>query len=366
MRDTDETSDLPRILLDWYDIHARAMPWRVSPANRKAGQQPDPYRIWLSEVMLQQTTVVTVRDYFERFTIRWPTVADLAAAQDADVMGEWAGLGYYARARNLLKCARAVVDQHAGRFPADHAALLKLPGIGPYTAAAVSSIAFDLPHAVLDGNVERVLARIYDIHTPLPAAKPELMARADTLTPAQRPGDYAQAVMDLGATICTPKSPACGICPWRDPCQARQLGTAPELPKKTPKKAKPVRHGTVYLARREDGAWLLETRPDKGLLGGMLGWPGSEWIDTSEPRPKGEPPIKAEWQILPGEVRHTFTHFHLVLTVCHAVTAEDSPPLKGHYVKPEQFRPSDLPTVMRKAFDLVYERQDTTVTVRRK
>ena len=189
MRDTDPSGDLPLILLEWYDVHARAMPWRVPPAARAAGVRPDPYRIWLSEVMLQQTTVATVRDYFQRFTARWPTVADLAAAADADVMGEWAGLGYYARARNLLKCARAVVADHDGRFPADHAVLLKLPGIGPYTAAAVSSIAFDLPFTVLDGNVERVMARLYDIHTPLPAAKPELMTRAEALTPTTRPGD---------------------------------------------------------------------------------------------------------------------------------------------------------------------------------
>lgn len=337
------------------------MPWRVPPADRKAGQRPDPYRVWLSEVMLQQTTVATVRDYFERFTARWPTVADLAAAQDADVMGEWAGLGYYARARNLLKCARAVVDQHGGQFPADHAALLKLPGIGPYTAAAVSSIAFDLPHAVLDGNVERVLARLYDIHTPLPAAKPDLMERAQTLTPDDRAGDYAQAVMDLGATICTPRSPACGICPWRDPCVARKVGTAPDLPRKTPKKAKPVRHGTVYLAQRSDGAWLLETRPEKGLLGGMLGWPGSEWIDASTPRPAGSPPLDAQWQVLAGEVRHTFTHFHLILTVMHATAPGDAPPASGEFMLPDRFRPSDLPTVMRKAFDLTRERQRATV-----
>ncbi|MEQ3630478.1 MAG: A/G-specific adenine glycosylase, partial [Sulfitobacter sp.] len=296
MREKTPVSKLPPILLEWYDTHARALPWRVPPHDRMAGVTPDPYRIWLSEVMLQQTTVATVKDYFARFTARWPDVAALAAAEDADVMAEWAGLGYYARARNLLKCARAVVAEHGGDFPADHDALLKLPGIGPYTAAAISSIAFDLPNAVLDGNVERVMARVYDIHTPLPAAKPELMARAVALTPQDRPGDYAQAVMDLGATICTPKSPACGICPWREPCVARAEGTAALLPKKAPKKPKPVRHGTIYLAQREDGAWLLETRPDKGLLGGMLGWPGSDWIDTAEPRPEGTPPLAADWR----------------------------------------------------------------------
>tara|TARA_R110000764_G_scaffold51065_5_gene111947 strand:+ start:3142 stop:4185 length:1044 start_codon:yes stop_codon:yes gene_type:complete len=337
-------------LLEWYDAHARVMPWRTPPADKRAGTRPDPYAVWLSEVMLQQTTVAAVKDYFTRFTTRWPTVADLAAAEDGDVMAEWAGLGYYARARNLLKCARAVVADHGGRFPADHAALLALPGIGPYTAAAISSIAFDLPHAVLDGNVERVMARIYDEHTPLPAAKPILMAHAEALTPAERPGDYAQAVMDLGATICTPKSPACGICPWRTPCLARQRGTAPELPRKTPKKAKPVRHGTVYVARRPDGAYLLERRPDRGLLGGMLGWPGSDWVDVSLDRPAGTPPVKTDWTVLQGEVRHTFTHFHLILTVMLAET--DAEPDTGRFLTQAEFGPSDLPTVMRKAFDL--------------
>ncbi|MEP2891699.1 A/G-specific adenine glycosylase [Tateyamaria sp.] len=343
--------DLSDSLLEWYDVHARAMPWRVPPADKKAGLRPDPYAVWMSEIMLQQTTVAAVTAYFQRFIARWPTVADLAAAPDADVMGEWAGLGYYARARNLLKCARAVVADHGGEFPADHAALLKLPGIGPYTAAAVSSIAFDLRHVVVDGNVERVMARMFDEHTPLPAAKPILTTHAERLTPNQRPGDYAQAVMDLGATICSPKSPACGICPWRAPCKARARGTAASLPKKTPKKAKPVRHGTVYLAQRDDGAWLLETRPDSGLLGGMQGWPGSEWVDASLPRPVA-PPFKAEWTKLDAEVRHTFTHFHLMLDVMVA-TVTDAGPGAGSFVNLKDFRPSDLPTVMRKAFDLI-------------
>lgn len=355
MRDNDNMSVT---LLAWYDTHARDMPWRVPPQAREDGVQPDPYAIWMSEIMLQQTTVATVKDYFRRFIARWPTVRDLAAADDADVMGEWAGLGYYARARNLLKCARAVVAEHDGTFPADHAALLKLPGIGPYTAAAVSSIAFDLPHAVLDGNVERVMARIYDLHTPLPEAKPQLMIYADKHTPATRAGDYAQAVMDLGATICTPKSPACGICPWRTPCAARAAGTMAELPKKTPKKAKPVRHGTVYLGRRSDGAWLLETRPDKGLLGGMLGWPGSEWVDTGLPHPESTPPARGDWEESEGEVRHTFTHFHLILRVMIAELPHDAAPHTGAFKPHNEFRPSDLPTVMRKAFDLI--RADAT------
>lgn len=342
--------DLSSNLLEWYDVHARPMPWRTPPAEKKAGVQPDPYRIWLSEVMLQQTTVAAVKDYFNRFTTRWPTVVSLAAADDGDVMGEWAGLGYYARARNLLKCARVITDEHSGIFPDDHATLLTLPGIGPYTAAAISSIAFDLRHVVVDGNVERVMSRLYDIHAPLPASKLELTAKAEHLTPNQRTGDYAQAVMDLGATICTPKSPACGICPWHEPCKARKAGTAPDLPKKTPKKPKPIRHGTVYLGRRSDGAWLLERRPNKGLLGGMLGWPGSDWIDVTTPRPIGTPPTPADWKTEEGEVRHTFTHFHLLLTVMSA-TIESNEQLLflGH----NDFRPSDLPTVMRKAFDLI-------------
>ncbi|GGX40767.1 A/G-specific adenine glycosylase [Tateyamaria omphalii] len=342
--------DLSNELLDWYDVHARAMPWRVGPTDKKAGVRPDPYAVWMSEIMLQQTTVAAVTEYFKRFITRWPTVSDLAAAEDAEVMGEWAGLGYYARARNLLKCARAVVADHDGTFPADHAALLRLPGIGPYTAAAIASIAFDLRHVVVDGNVERVMARMFDEHTPLPASKPILTEHADRLTPQDRPGDHAQAVMDLGATICTPKSPACGICPWREPCQARAAGTAPELPKKTPKKAKPIRHGTVYLAQRNDGAWLVETRPDKGLLGGMMGWPGSEWVDTSEPRPRNAP-LETDWIKLDGEVRHTFTHFHLILDVMVA-NVSNAEPERGFYLPRDQFRPSDLPTVMRKAFDL--------------
>ncbi len=350
MRDLDE---MPALLLEWYDRHARQMPWRTGPDARKAGAMPDPYAVWMSEIMLQQTTVVTVKDYFNRFITRWPTVRDLASAQDADVMAEWAGLGYYARARNLLKCARAIVADHDAAFPADHAALLKLPGIGPYTAAAVSSIAFDLPHAVLDGNVERVMARVYDIHTPLPKAKPVLMKKAQALTPDARPGDYAQAVMDLGATICTPRSPACGICPWRDACAARKAGTMAGLPHKTPKKSKPVRHGTVYLGRRVDGAWLLETRPDKGLLGGMLGWPGSDWVDTSLPHPDSAPPARGDWEEIEGVVRHTFTHFHLILRVMTAELPHHAEPHHGTFKPLSDFKPTDLPTVMRKAFDLV-------------
>ncbi len=344
MRERASASDL----LDWYDAHARELPWRVSPADRRAGVVPDPYRVWLSEIMLQQTTVAAVREYFLKFTGLWPSVSDLAAAPDERVMAEWAGLGYYARARNLLKCARAVVARHGGQFPDTREDLLTLPGIGPYTASAIASIAFDRAETVVDGNVERVMARLHAVETPLPRAKPELTALAAELTPDVRPGDYAQAVMDLGATICTPKSPACGICPWMSGCAARELGIQAQLPAKEAKKPKPVRFGYVYLGRRADGAWLLERRPEKGLLGGMLGWPGSDWSEA----PVEDPPVNAEWRDLSAEVRHTFTHFHLRLAVRIADLPQSADPERGHFVAKEDFRPSALPTVMRKAFDL--------------
>jgi A/G-specific adenine glycosylase len=335
-------------LLDWYDRHARVMPWRTGPAERAAGIRPDPYRVWLSEVMLQQTTVAAVRDHFRRFTDLWPTVTALAEAPDADVMAAWAGLGYYARARNLLKCARAVAHDHAGRFPSTREGLVCLPGIGPYTAAAIAAIAFDEPATVVDGNVERVMARLYDLHTPLPAAKPALTALAARHTPGRRPGDYAQAVMDLGATICTPRSPACGLCPLCAPCLARQNSTAALLPRKTPKKAQPTRCGLVYVARRADGAWLLETRPPEGLLGGMLAFPGSDWSDAPAPAP----PVAADWHDIGVEARHTFTHFHLRLTILAARLPPDSAPARGHFVPAADFSPAALPTVFRKVHDL--------------
>ncbi|WP_411839535.1 A/G-specific adenine glycosylase [Paracoccus sp. ME4] len=324
-------------LLAWYDRHARDLPWRVQPGGAPA----DPYRVWLSEVMLQQTTVAAVKAYFLRFTAIWPTVQDLAAAPDAQVMAEWAGLGYYARARNLLACARAVTAM--GGFPDSRDGLQALPGIGAYTSAAIAAIAFDRAETVVDGNVERVVARLFAVQTPLPRAKLELVALADTLTPAARPGDYAQAMMDLGATICTPRSPACVICPLQAQCDARAQGIAAELPRKTPKAAKPLRQGTVWLGRQGE-ALLLEHRPPQGLLGGVLAFPSAGWDGRDLP-----PPGPADWRDL-GTVRHVFTHFTLDLTVRIGTLAGN--PTRGELVPLRQIDPAALPGLMRKVWDM--------------
>ena len=307
-----QTSDpLASLVLGWYDRHHRAMPWRVPPAARAAGVPPDPYHVWLSEVMLQQTTVAAVGSYFTAFTTRWPTVRALAEAPLEAVLAAWAGLGYYARARNLHRCAVAVAAQPGGRFPEAEAELMALPGIGPYTAAAIAAIAFDRPATVLDGNVERVMARLHAETDPLPGVKARLREHARALTPLQRPGDYAQAVMDLGATICTPRRPACGACPWRDACQGRAAGIAETLPRRAPRRTKPIRLGTAFLALDRAGRVLTERRPERGLLGGMLALPSTGWAECP---PDPAPPFKADWRPA-GEVRHTFTHFHLRLAV---------------------------------------------------
>ncbi|MEM8848537.1 MAG: A/G-specific adenine glycosylase [Pseudomonadota bacterium] len=329
-------------LLRWYDAQARDLPWRVPPGQAR---RADPYRVWLSEVMLQQTTVAAVKPYFAAFTARWPTVADLAAAEDSDVMGAWAGLGYYARARNLLKCARVVASEHQGRFPETEAALLALPGIGPYTAAAIAAIAFGEASVVVDGNVERVMARFHAIDAPLPGAKVAIRDAAAQMTPSDRPGDYAQAVMDLGATICTPKKPACILCPLQHFCDGKAI--AETLPRKAPKIPKPERRGDVYLALC-DNDWLQELRPGKGLLGGMTGFPTTDWTDAPLP----QPPFAADWREI-GEVRHTFTHFHLTLTVRLADRAGN--PDRGFY---GPLDPTTLPTLFRRAHALVTQRFD--------
>ncbi len=344
MRDAEVSQRLlaPK-LLEWYDASARVMPWRVSPAARAQGQRADPYRVWMSEVMLQQTTVAAVTAYFQRFIARWPVVEALAAAADADVMAEWAGLGYYARARNLLACARAVVQDHGGVFPAAADGMRSLPGVGPYTAAVVAAICYDEPAVVVDGNVERVMARLFAVLDPLPGAKPELVRLAGLVTPDLRPGDYAQAVMDLGATICTPRNPACGVCPLLGMCEAQRLGIATELPRKLAKPEKPVRRGVAWVAAR-GGLVLLERRAERGLLGGMLGFPSDGWDGSNLGAP-----FAADWQSL-GEVKHTFTHFHLILQVMATNSAAN--PQRGEYM---QLDPDDLPTLMRKAYDLAFQ-----------
>jgi len=298
-------------LLAWYDVAARTLPWRSPP-----GEAADPYRVWLSEVMLQQTTVATVRPRFAAWVERWPSVAALAAADEADVMAAWAGLGYYARARNLVKAARAVVAEHGGAFPGTEAELRALPGLGAYTAAAVAAIAFGERAVVVDANVERVVARLFAIPTPLPAARPAIRAAADTITPDARAGDFAQAMMDLGATICTPRRPRCLLCPLRADCRAHAAGIEETLPAKAAKKARPQRYGTIFWLER-DGRVLLVRRPDKGLLGGMRALPTGPWADA--PPGLAGAPATVAWRPLAAGVTHGFTHFELELALATGV-----------------------------------------------
>ena len=349
-----------RQILQWYDRHARKLPWRSPP-----GEQPDPYHVWLSEIMLQQTTVVTVGPYFHKFLDAWPTVGDMAAAPLDDILTAWAGLGYYARARNLHKCAIAVTENHNGRFPDDPAALLALPGIGPYTAAAISAIAFDRPETVVDGNIERVISRFYRIATPLPAAKKEITERAALLTPRERAGDYAQALMDLGATICTPRNPACGLCPARKLCAASAAGDMTEYPVKAPKKQKPTRQAVIFWLQQPDGRVLLRRRAETGLLGGMMEFPSTDWAEEAI---TPEAALTATFDIMGQNavaevvtvtpVRHTFTHFHLVLqpVVLGVETADAIPFADGIWVHPDAFGEYALPTLMAKVARSVLDR----------
>ena len=342
-KDEKRATNLAARLLAWYDRNRRRLPWRALPGTRA-----DPYRVWLSEIMLQQTTVATVGPYFARFLERWPDVEALAAAQLDDVLHGWQGLGYYARARNLHACAQAVVARHGGQFPATEAELLTLPGIGAYTAAAIAAIAFNQPAAPVDGNIERVMARLFAVTTPLPEAKPELRRLAASLVPPDRPGDFAQAAMDLGATICTPQKPKCVLCPWREDCRARIAGTAEELPARLAKRAKPLRRGVAFWAVRGDGAVLLRRRPEKGLLGGMMEVPSSEWRAGSFDRDAAAKaaPVNARWLALPGVVRHSFTHFDLELLVLTGKTRATK--AEGVWVQLDALSTQALPTVMKK------------------
>ena len=337
-------------LLAWYDAHARDLPWRS-----KTGIKPDPYRVWLSEIMLQQTTVATVRDYYIKFLLLWPKVSDLAAASQDDVLRAWAGLGYYARARNLHACAKEIVRDWNGKFPDTEEALRTLPGIGPYTAAAIAAIAFDRPHAAVDGNVERVIARFYAIETPLPAAKPLIKERAQALVPKKRAGDFAQALMDLGATICTPRTANCQICPWTDNCEGRGRSIAESLPRKLPKVKIPTRLGIAFWVERDDGHILLRRRPQKGLLGGMMEIPSTPW-EAKLPG-KVAAPFESKWTRLKIPVEHTFTHFHLQLSVWKMATTDSSFPEDGGYrwVHKNELAHEALPSLMRKVVAMALE-----------
>jgi A/G-specific adenine glycosylase len=336
-------------LIAWYDRHRRRLPWRAPP-----GEAPDPYRVWLSEIMLQQTTVKAVAPYFMRFIARWPDVRALAAAPLEEVLKLWAGLGYYARARNLHACARAVAERHGGEFPNAEAELAALPGIGPYTAAAIAAIAFDVPAAAVDGNAERVVARLFAVEEELPAAKATLRRLAADLVPSQRAGDFAQALMDLGATICSPKRPACTLCPWSGPCAARRRGDPELFPVKPPKRQGRLRRGAAFVVVRADDCVLVRARPPQGLLGGMTEVPTTEWTPDfdADAALAGAPRIaraRPAWRRVPGVVTHVFTHFPLELVVYAAnVPAWAAAPTGMRWIARAELPGAALPNLMRK------------------
>ncbi len=345
-------------LLTWYDRHRRVLPWRAL-----AGETPDPYRVWLSEVMLQQTTIAAVKPYFLKFLDRFPTVEALAAAPEEGVMAAWAGLGYYSRARNLHACARAVAA--SGGFPDTLEGLRRLPGIGAYTAGAVAAIAFGRPEAAVDGNVERVMTRLFAIETLLPGARPEIRRVTQDLVPPDRPGDFAQAVMDLGATICTPKRPACALCPWMAPCRARDLGLQETFPRKLKAQKGTLRRGAAFVAiRAGDEAILLRTRPPEGLLGAMAEPPMSPWEPGYDPaQALLDAPLDARWKRLPGLVRHTFTHFPLELTVFSArVSLSTVPPAGMRFTPRRDLDDEPLPGVMKKVLAHAFDPKPEPVT----
>lgn len=347
-----EIARLRRSLLEWYDRHRRTLPWRA-----KAGERPDPYCVWLSEIMLQQTTVKTVGPYFREFLARWPDVSALADASLDDVLHAWQGLGYYARARNLHRCAQVVRDDHRGHFPDTEEGLRALPGVGAYTAAAIAAIAFERKATVVDGNVERVTARLFAEGTPLPGAKVVLREFAAVLTPEQRSGDHAQAMMDLGAVICTPRNPRCALCPWCELCQGRRQGIAEALPRRAERAARPLRHGYVFWLVRNGTDVLLQRRPEKGLLGGLMELPSTSWqTETiSLSAAKAAAPVDANWRALPGIVRHGFTHFELELTVLAGAVGETAKRPRGveegqgpRWCRLDRLSDYALPTLMRK------------------
>lgn len=327
-------TSISALLLDWYDSHARALPWRAPPGE----PAPDPYRVWLSEVMLQQTTVAAVKPYFSAFTARWPSVEALAAAEEAEVMAAWAGLGYYSRARNLVKTARAVAE--AGAFPNTEAGLRQLPGLGAYTAAAVAAIAFGRRAVVVDANVERVVARLFALAEPLPAARKLIRAKTDSITPEARAGDFAQAMMDLGATVCTSRDPRCLLCPLSPGCEGRRTGDPARFPVKAARKARPQRRGTAFWIERDGAVWLVR-REGRGMLGGMRALPDDGWSarqDGKGASAAGEPL---------GRVRHGFTHFDLDLSVVRAAAIAGE--AEGEWWPLDRLDEAGLPTLFAKA-----------------
>lgn len=349
----EKSKPLAANLLRWYDKHRRVLPWRS-----KQGDKPNSYAVWLSEIMLQQTTVTAVKPYFEKFLARWPKVENLANAPVEEVMQQWAGLGYYSRARNLHLCAKHVVSEFDGHFPANEVQLLKLPGIGPYTAAAITSIAFDSRAVVVDGNVERVISRLYAIETPLPAGKPIIKKYADLLTPDTRAGDFAQAMMDLGATICTPKRPTCNLCPFFESCTAQITAKQEDFPVKAPKQIRPTRYGAAFVLQRGDGAILGEQRTKKGLLGGMMGVPTTDWSSNSQADLYADEnalqaaPVHENWQNI-GSIQHIFTHFTLILDVYIAHLTQDFMlSEQSCWVKLTDIEGEAFPTLFRKVLSL--------------
>lgn len=343
--------DIAAPLLAWYDRHHRDLPWRTPPAAQQRGVRADPYHVWLSEIMLQQTTVEAVKPFFRAFLEKWPAVELLAAAPVDEVMKAWAGLGYYSRARNLHLAAKTVAARPDGAFPDTPDGLRALPGVGPYTAAAIAAIAFGRAEAVVDGNVERVTTRLLAIETPLPDAKPLVRAAVARWVPAARPGDFAQAMMDLGATVCTPRRPNCLVCPLREGCIGLATGDPARLPLKAPKAEKPARKGAAFVAVRRDGAVLLRRRPERGLLGGMTEVPGTPWTARQDGATGAEAaPFPADWRMA-GMASHVFTHFSLELTVWIARVAEGAPPQDHWWSPPAELPHEALPTVMKKAIE---------------
>jgi A/G-specific adenine glycosylase len=340
-------SEISGKLLVWYDKYHRTLPWRIPPEDSKSGILPDPYHVWLSEIMLQQTTVTAVKPYYEKFLKLWPNITALAETSNESVMQAWAGLGYYSRARNLKKCAEYVVSELQGRFPDNETELIKLPGVGPYTAAAIASIAFQQPVAVVDGNIERVFARLFTINTPLPQAKVPIKEKVAKHLPAARPGDFAQGLMDLGSSICTPKKPNCLLCPLQDICKASKLGSQESYPVKTPKKVKPKRRGAAFVIEDMDGAIYLQKRPETGLLGGMSEVPTTDWNSNQDGETDIQSaPFSGDWQKR-GEIRHVFTHFELSLIVYH-IKVDIRPTLNGWWSAQNEIEGEALPNLMKK------------------